>query len=664
MSLLSLRQRRTAWLFALLVVVLTALVGHRVAASYLASQEAVHRTLAVRGAISDTLSLLKDAETGQRGYLLSGNVEFLAPRETAAREIPGQLARLRELTGEDVEQSRAAAELERLSLERLSLIDTTIELSRQGDNDSAVEIVREGRGNRIMQELRAEADRMLGHEAARLRAREDALEADQLKALFALGVGVALMLAMVLGGLATARKDVSELQAANDKLHASEQALKHLAENAVDLIRIIDTDSRIVYCSSSSISLLGYEASEMYAKEPRSLVHPDERELARLLTERVRSNPGPAESLVHRLRHKDGSYRWFETRVHVPEGGESQGRLYLNSRDIHARKLAEDAARLAEKELVENEQRFRILSDSSFEGVAISKAGRVVDVNANFASWLGRDRAELIGMEGVQLFVPEDRELVACASTIEPLYEGRMLRSDGTIFHVEVRGRQALLHGEVVRIAVVRDISDRKRREADAAERAEALRVISMRDELTGLYNRRGFYEQARRELRTLDKKGRSACLLFADLNGLKTINDELGHEAGDRAIASAGRILRSIFRDSDVVARLGGDELAVFALDCGAGDVATIRARMKEAIGTFNRDSGERFVLSVSLGAAVYDPAAPIELDRLVEMADARMYDEKRRVGSRSSVTPRGTTARGARSVAGNRRSVDASRG
>jgi diguanylate cyclase (GGDEF)-like protein len=145
------------------------------------------------------------------------------------------------------------------------------------------------------------------------------------------------------------------------------------------------------------------------------------------------------------------------------------------------------------------------------------------------------------------------------------------------------------------------------------------------------LYNRRGFLELARQRLRLLSKGRKGACLFFADLNGMKAINDGLGHEVGDRALITTAKLLSNVFRESDVVARLGGDEFAALAADCEAAGLAALQARLQTAIETFNATGLEPFRLSVSIGAALFDPRQPLELEALMEAADVAMYEAKR---------------------------------
>ena len=164
-----------------------------------------------------------------------------------------------------------------------------------------------------------------------------------------------------------------------------------------------------------------------------------------------------------------------------------------------------------------------------------------------------------------------------------------------------------------------------------ALKTRESLFNEATHDPLTGLYNRRGFVEHARQLLRSATRANRSACVFFVDLNDMKGINDSLGHEFGDRALTSAARVLSLVFRDSDIVSRLGGDEFAVFASECGAADIAALRERLRARTGELNAAKNEPFELSMSVGAAVFEPGSKADLDTLMERADQSMYEEKR---------------------------------
>jgi diguanylate cyclase (GGDEF)-like protein len=159
-------------------------------------------------------------------------------------------------------------------------------------------------------------------------------------------------------------------------------------------------------------------------------------------------------------------------------------------------------------------------------------------------------------------------------------------------------------------------------------KREAALRDVAVSDELTGLYNRRGWFAVAAHEIERARRTGERRGLLFIDVDGLKQVNDLLGHREGDRAIVDAAEVLRGCARSSDVLGRLGGDE---FVLLLGQeGDPHIVRARVLEALEAHNAGSGARFELRLSIGGEVWYPDDAITLDELVQRADGRMYADK----------------------------------
>lgn len=159
-------------------------------------------------------------------------------------------------------------------------------------------------------------------------------------------------------------------------------------------------------------------------------------------------------------------------------------------------------------------------------------------------------------------------------------------------------------------------------------KRESALETVALRDELTGLYNRRGWYTLAEHELERARRHGSSRVLLFIDLDGLKQVNDVLGHREGDRAIAAAAAVLTSSSRSADVVGRLGGDEFVLLLGEDGQADLA--RQRLVEALSAHNLRSDAGFELRLSIGAEVWFPDQACTLDELVRRADAEMYIDK----------------------------------
>jgi diguanylate cyclase (GGDEF)-like protein len=157
-----------------------------------------------------------------------------------------------------------------------------------------------------------------------------------------------------------------------------------------------------------------------------------------------------------------------------------------------------------------------------------------------------------------------------------------------------------------------------------------ALRSLSLIDELTGLYNRRGFSELTRQHLKLAHRTARSILLVYVDLDDLKTINDTLGHQVGDQALVRVADLLRESFRQTDIIARIGGDEFAVMAIDASEEHEEHLLSRLKARAFEVNRGEGAPYLLSISVGAARFTGEIPTKLEHLLAQVDRAMYREK----------------------------------
>lgn len=157
-----------------------------------------------------------------------------------------------------------------------------------------------------------------------------------------------------------------------------------------------------------------------------------------------------------------------------------------------------------------------------------------------------------------------------------------------------------------------------------------ALRSLSLIDELTGLYNRRGFSDLGEQYLKLAKRTARGVTMVYLDLDRFKTINDSLGHHVGDRALLKVADILKATFRRSDIIARLGGDEFGILALEASRESSELLIKRLRESVTEFNQTSSEPYQLSVSIGMARHEDDLRIRLDELVSEADSAMYKEK----------------------------------
>lgn len=232
--------------------------------------------------------------------------------------------------------------------------------------------------------------------------------------------------------------------------------------------------------------------------------------------------------------------------------------------------------------------------------------------------------ANLVGRDFVSMFVLDERRnvldvLAKARDGGQPDGEElRLMTPAGEARPVAVHAAPVqLASGVFVHVQVV----DRRREVAREAH----WRRLALFDELRGLLNRRGFAAAAEQLLRVARRDGRDVSFLFLDMEGLKSINDRLGHGAGDDAIREASRIIRRVFRDADAVGRYGGDEFCVLGLTRGPGSAAALLARLEATIEN-HRHRGE-FTLALTAGL-VHRAASEVgSLEELMADADAAMY-------------------------------------
>ena len=157
------------------------------------------------------------------------------------------------------------------------------------------------------------------------------------------------------------------------------------------------------------------------------------------------------------------------------------------------------------------------------------------------------------------------------------------------------------------------------------------LDMISKSDELTRLYNRRGFFERTKKLLNDSDNYGKKAVIVFADMDNLKKINDQFGHDDGDYALKEISNILKETFRSTDIIGRIGGDEFSAFALLDHGDDAASIRARINKISEKVNKNSEKEYLINMSVGVYEFTCAEGIDIENILAAADDLLYSEKK---------------------------------
>ena len=271
-----------------------------------------------------------------------------------------------------------------------------------------------------------------------------------------------------------------------------------------------------------------------------------------------------------------------------------------------------------EKQLKLSEQRFKILSNASHEAVMLIEEGNVLDVNRSFLELSGYTQEEVLGKAAGD-FIPDD---VLEATAGEAVLE----KKDGLTYPAKFEIKREGLQNSRRQILVISDLSERKQVEG-------ALKAMAFLDELTGLYNRRGFIAFGNQLISQAQRAKKVLALVYFDMDGLKTINDNYGHIKGDKALKEFAYILKDrTFRKSDIIARIGGDEFVVLAMEARDEEMNNMFRRLRKIMDSFNEGSDEEYRISVSSGVARKRPGDRISIYDLINMADKSMYEDKKK--------------------------------
>ena len=283
--------------------------------------------------------------------------------------------------------------------------------------------------------------------------------------------------------------------------------------------------------------------------------------------------------------------------------------------------------RAAEQAIRDSEERLRKFSDATSEGIVFIENGVIVDSNEATARMFRIASSELIGRSSIDFVAPESVESVVnnIRAGFERPYEVTLMRADGSRFAADVVGKDIVSNGKTLRMTTMRDISDRKQAEA-------RIQFLAHHDILTHLPNRALLMDRLQVLLASARRQNSLVGVLFIDLDNFKTVNDSLGHYAGDELLKRVAGRLQSCLRGADMVGRLGGDEFVVVVTDLAtAEDIAPVAEKIAETIS--EPISLEDQVLSVSgsIGISVFpkDGETP---DTLIRNADAAMYLAKDR--------------------------------
>ncbi|MFZ5519961.1 MAG: PAS domain S-box protein [Pseudomonadota bacterium] len=433
---------------------------------------------------------------------------------------------------------------------------------------------------------------------------------------------------VALGGPALARTDAE---------------LGELFHHAPVGISMVSLDGRWLRVNPRTCQILGYAEAELLRMRVRDVTDPvdlpQDLDMARRLL---------AGEISHHIREKryirkDGSRIWINLTVTLMRNAAGRPVAYVSViEDIQARKDAESQLEALRRDLEQRVQERTaelqaVLEHAQEVYVATNAAGEITEWNRQAERTFGWRRDEVMGRPLLATIVPPQQRAAYRAflkralrtvgtSVLETPLELQALRRDGSVFPVEVRASTLASGGGSMLCAFLHDISDRKALERLREEQA-------LLDTLTGLPNRRALQEMLPRALARTRRSGRPLAVLFLDLDGLKRVNDDYGHPAGDDLLCQFARRLRTCVRETDAVSRLAGDEFVVVLeglLDAEA-DARAVGAKIIDAASQpFVLASG-RVEVGTSIGLCVHRPGDAADAEALIAAADHAMYAAKR---------------------------------
>lgn len=284
-----------------------------------------------------------------------------------------------------------------------------------------------------------------------------------------------------------------------------------------------------------------------------------------------------------------------------------------------------------------NEFYFSILNSIADYIFVKDRLHRWVIVNDEFCKLIGYPREFLLGKTDTDLFPLQEAAIFwnmdeeVFRSGIENINTEEITSGSGQ--KMVVTTKKTLYtdgNNNQYIVGISRDVTAQKQMEKKFQKTMEKLEEISLIDDLTKLYNRRGFTTLAEQQMKLADRQGFPVSLLFVDLNNMKEINDLYGHPEGDIAIKNSAQILQASFRKSDIIGRIGGDEFVVLAVASGPEHLTTLREHIYSNTQKFNENTKKEYQISMAVGAVAYKPQENKNIFELMHDADKEMYLEK----------------------------------
>jgi diguanylate cyclase (GGDEF)-like protein/PAS domain S-box-containing protein len=432
-------------------------------------------------------------------------------------------------------------------------------------------------------------------------------------------------------------EDITERRRTEMQLRNSEARYRSTFEQAAVGIAHTSFGGKFLRCNARFAEIVGYPIDEVPGLTAQEITHPDDLETTAAMLQQVASGAPGATTFEKRYLRKNGAATWVKVTISTQRDADGHPvHSIALVEDINDRKAAEDRLIKAQEALRTSEARYRTVFQTSLDSVMICRMsdGQFIDVNKAFLDLVGFDYDEVIGRTFSEIniwsspeFLKNIPEVLNENSDIRDI-ETQIKKKNGETFWAVVSASVIEIEHVSCLLFVMKNISAAKAAEVE-------IRNLAFYDSLTGLPNRRLLLDRLLQALNASSRSGRMVALMFVDLDNFKTLNDTLGHQAGDLLLQQSAQRITNCLRDTDTVARLGGDEFVVLIeglseqSEYAADEAMTIAEKILQAVEVPFKLYSREYQSTASVGITVFRDHLE-NVDDVLQKAELAMYQAK----------------------------------
>jgi diguanylate cyclase (GGDEF)-like protein/PAS domain S-box-containing protein len=633
------RKTAAGFSLALVFVLFRSVISYSTVLGLINTVDAVQQSHDILNELDNTQSTMVDAEIGTRGFFITGDETYVEPYKSAVAHVVGHVERLKGMTADDPNQQSRVLVLAQAITNKLDTLSETITERRKVGFDLAHSLPITAQGEAAMDTIRNVIGEMQAQENDILRARQAASNDSARNTILTIVSMVLIVAALLLLVYHLIKRDTAKQARAMQAVRESEHKYRRLMEQASDGILVVDKHANFIEVNSRMCAMLGYTREEMLQLTARDIVKPGDLAMTPLNIEELRA--GKIVEGARLLVRKDGSVFPSENSVNMLEDGSVQSIV----RDVTDRNQAEEALRISE-------ERLGSVITALEEGIVLQNAdGTISAINNSAERVLGITAGQMLSLKSFHTkllsihedgspFLDKDHPAKLTLRTGQPCSKVIMgiYKLDGKLDWVSINSQPLIKHGERKPYAVVSsftDITDRKRAE-------QVLLELAIRDELTGLYNRREMSRLLKDEINRYNRYGHPVSLVMLDLDQFKQVNDKYGHQTGDEVLKWIANLLRKNLRETDQLTRYGGEEFAFILPETSQAEAIMLADRIRQAVAAeiFTYTSEDRQTTHIPITASLGVAGVSVDItteDNLVAAADAALYEAKRQGRNRT---------------------------